>query len=454
MITFLLNLMALVLGYMLCNRFMKRVYVANYRVLFAVLLTGSSLTAVAEETEVAEETAVVEETEVTEETAGLEETTLFEGMESQGTTAEKSTTNLPQWIKNIKFSGYGMLQYQGQDKYENKSNSFKLRLMRLILDGKIGDFDWRVQIQGTSEKGAGEATVSLMDLYAEWVRYKALRVRAGQFKRAFTFENPTHPITQGWYAYADVINQLAAFGDRTGEKSSSGRDIGVQLQGDILPNSEGRALVHYQVGVYNGEGINSRDKDNRKDLIGGFWVMPVKGLRIGASGWMGSHGNMTVGYETVPTGLYVFDANNNKVEQTTQSAITASVPLNRYALSAEYDKDEYTFRAEYIHSQGWGSGVVGSTVVNYNLGDKADGWYAFGIVPVIKSKLHLKARYQTYRKSKEWSTSKTMYEIGANYFFTKNLQLNFEYARVNDRSIANADKHNYNFVDLQLDFRF
>ena len=388
-----------------------------YRMLVAVLLTGSSLTAFAEQT------------------ASVDDAALAEVTEYQSTTAEKPASDLPQWVKNIKFSGYGILQYQGQDKYEDKSNSFKLRLMRLILDGKISDFDWRVQIQGTSEKGAGESTVMLMDLYAEWVRYKELRIRAGQFKRPFTFENPTHPVTQGWYAYADVINQLSAFGDRTGEKSSSGRDIGIQIQGDILPNSEGRALVHYQVGVYNGEGINSRDKDNRKDLIGGFWVMPVKGLRIGASGWMGSHGAMTV------------------INDAGQPAL-ASVPLNRYALSAEYDKDEYTFRAEYIHSQGWGSGVAGNTTVNYTLGDKADGWYAFGIVPVIKSKLHLKGRYQTYRKSKEWSTSKTMYEIGANYFFTKNLQLNFEYAFVNDRSIANADKHNYNFVDLQMAFRF
>ena len=44
-----------------------------------------------------------------------------------------------------------------------------------------------------------------------------------------------------------------------------------------------------------------------------------------------------------------------------------------------------------------------------------------------------------------------MYEIGANYFFNKKLQLNFEYARVNDRTLA---KSNYNFVDLELDFKF
>ena len=28
---------------------------------------------------------------------------------------KKTTIELPQWVKNIKFSGYGMLQYQGMD---------------------------------------------------------------------------------------------------------------------------------------------------------------------------------------------------------------------------------------------------------------------------------------------------------------------------------------------------
>ena len=166
-----------------------------------------------------------------------------------------------------------------------------------------------------------------------------------------------------------------------------------------------------EVGVYNGEGINQKDKDNKKDIIGGLWVMPIQGVRIGAFGWTGSR-----------------DGVGDK---------------NRYCLSAEYDKDEYTFRAEYLHSQGYGS--------NLALGDKADGWYAFGIVPITKSKLHAKARYQCYRDNKEWGRAKTMYEVGFNYFFTKSLQLNFEYARVNDRTL---EKHDYNFVDVELDFRF
>lgn len=327
---------------------------------------------------------------------------------------QQSGVKLPQWVQNIKFSGYGMIQYQAEDKEGGDHNEFNLRLLRLILDGKIGDWAWRVQGQGSANAGPGNATFNLVDLFAEWQKYDEFRVKVGQFKRAFSFENPTHPITQGWYAYAMVINNLVGFGDRTGEKSSGGRDIGIQVQGDLLPNANGRKLLHYQIGVYNGEGINKKDANTQKDVIGGLWVMPVEGLRIGAFGWTGR--------------------------------CEAVGKKNRYAISAEWDKNDYTFRTEYIHSQGYGSDL--------SWGDKADGFYAFGIVPLISKKLYGKARYNLYRRDKTWGNSKTMYEVGLNYLFTPRLQLNAEYARVNDRTIANPDKHNYNFVDVQLDFRF
>ena len=382
----------------------------------ALLLTGLVSTTYAE--------TISEVTDVETATAEVEE--------MQATT-EKATVELPAWVQNIKFSGYGMLQYQGQDPEGNHSNSFNLRLARFILDGKIGDFDWRAQIQGTNATGPGQPTVQLVDLYAEWRKYPEFKIRAGQFKRCFTFENPTHPITQGWRGYADVINKLSAFGDRTGEKSSGGRDIGIQFAGDLFPNANGRRLLHYQIGVYNGEGVNQKDMDNRKDFIGGIWVMPIKGVRIGAFGWTGSRGGM--------------------LDPLTGE--TRSIEKNRYCLSAEYDKDEFTFRAEYIHSQGWGAKSPGNNVreIYYQNGDKADGWYVFGIVPIVKSKLHAKARYQTYRNMKEWSSSVNQVECGLNYFFTKNLELHLEYSHVNDRNLA-ADKHNYNLVDMELDFRF
>ena len=338
---------------------------------------------------------------------------------------DKTTIEIPQWIKDIKLSGYGMVQYQAEDKKDAEHNEFNLRLVRLALDGKISDFQYKVQIQINGNTSSLGSSPRLVDLWTEWQKYDFLRIKAGQFKRSFTLENPMHPITQGFFSYAQAITKLAGMSDRTGEHASNGRDIGIQLQGDFLKNANNRNLLHYQIGVFNGEGINKKDADNRKDIIGGFWVMPVKGMRIGAFGWTGSR---VISY----------------TDPDTKVAYTRSVPKNRYALSADYvTESDWTFRTEYVHSQGYSANLAD--------GDKADAYYALCIAPVIKKKMHVKARYDLYRPTKEWSTSKTYYEIGADYLISKNVQINLEYARVNDRT---ATKHNYNMVDVQLDFRF
>lgn len=346
---------------------------------------------------------------------------------------EKKTIELPAWLNNVKFSGYGMVQYQGLDKENAHENSFNLRLVRLALDGRIQqDWYWKMQLQLNGNTSSLNASPRIVDVFAEWQKYKYFMVKAGQFKRPFTFENPMHPITQGFMSYSQPVSKLAGFSDRTGEQSSNGRDIGVQIQGDFLKDKSGRNLLHYQVGVFNGEGINQKDKDNKKDIIGGVWVMPIQGLRIGAFGWTGTR-YMT----TTQT-----DPNMTSVLGNATISKTESVRKNRYALSAEYALNDWTVRSEYIHSQGFAA--------NKDKGDKADGWYALCIAPIIKNKMHAKARYDCYRDQKTWASSKTYYEVGADYLFNKNLQLNVEYARVNER----ATHQSYNLVDVELDFRF
>lgn len=321
------------------------------------------------------------------------------------------------WLQDMKLSGYGMVQYQASDKEGDKQNTFNLRLVRLALEGRAHqDFYYKAQMQingnafdETSPNKKNTMTIRLVDLFGEWQKYDFFRVKAGQFKRPFTFENPMHPITQGFMSYSQPVSKLAGFSDRTGEHASNGRDIGLQIQGDFL-KLNGRNLLHYQVGVFNGEGINTKDADNRKDIIGGLWVMPIEELRIGAFGWTGSR--------------------------------ASAGSKNRYALSAEYTQNDWTFRTEYVHSQGYGADL--------SKGDKADGYYALCIAPIIEKKLHVKARYDLYRDQKTWGSSKTYYEVGADYLFTKNLQLNIEYARVNER----ASHSSYNLVDAELDIRF
>ena len=198
--------------------------------------------------------------------------------------------NLAQWINNVKLSGYGIIQYQASGKENAKSNSFNLRLARVSLDGRIlDDFYWKAQIQFNGNTSTLGSSPRVVDLFAEWQKYDYFKVKAGQFKRPFTFENPMHPVDQGFMGYSQVISAIAGFSDRAGAHASNGRDIGVQIQGDFLKNANGRNLLHYQVGVFNGQGTNMADVDQQKDIIGGVWVMPVKGMRLGAFGWRGSY---------------------------------------------------------------------------------------------------------------------------------------------------------------------
>ena len=188
-------------------------------------------------------------------------------------------------FSDIKFSGYIMTQYQYSSQENAESNSFNVRMARLSLEGRIlKDFYWKTQIQFNGNTSTLGNSPRVVDAFAEWQKFPFFKVKIGQYKRPFTFENPMNPIDQGFMSYAQNVNKLAGFSDRVGEHASNGRDIGLQFQGDFIKNAAGRNLVHYQIGVFNGQGINVKDVDQRKDVIGGLWVMPVSGLRIGAFG--------------------------------------------------------------------------------------------------------------------------------------------------------------------------
>ena len=348
-----------------------------------------------------------------------------------------------QAMSDVKFSGYVMSQFQASDQEDKESNSFNIRMVRMSLEGRLmQDFYWKVQLQANGNTSNLGSSPRMVDAFAEWQKYDAFKIKAGQFKRPFTFENPMHPVTQGFMGYSQNVSKLSGFNDRVGEHASNGRDIGVQIQGDFAKAADGHNFIHYQVGVFNGQGTGQKDVDQRKDVIGGVWLAPIKGLRIGAFGWTGSYARK---------GTWTENGN--------EKSGVRSLGKNRYALSAEYAANDWTVRSEYIHSQGYGFSKTFSTGketdcnINYNAGNRADGFYALMIAPIISKKLYAKARYDMYRPRAEWSTSKTNYEIGVNYWIGKSIMIAAEYVRVNDRSLA-ADKHNYNMVDVEFDVKF
>ena len=385
---------------------------------------------------------------------------------------QKQTIEIPSWLSNVKLSGYGMTQYQYSGQKDAESNSFNIRMARISLEGRIaGDFYWKTQIQFNGNTSTLGSSPRMVDLFAEWQKYEYFKVKIGQFKNPFTFENPMHPIDQGFMGYSQNVSKLAGFSDRAGEHASNGRDIGLQFQGDFLKNANGRNLLHYQIGVFNGQGTNTKDVDQQKNVIGGVWVMPVSGMRIGAFGWTGSYarkgtwnddeqGNII--YEKDAAGNSVLDKEGKPVKETFSG--TRKLSQNRYAFSFEYKQNGWTVRSEYIHSTGK---AFAKSINNFNdanakdcnlnakIGDKAQGVYGLVIAPLAQlpknSRIDVKARYDMYQPNGKSNMQRTQYEAGLNFHIGKRISILTEYALINDKTLA---KHNYSMADAEICFRF
>ena len=78
-------------------------------------------------------------------------------------------TKLPSWLSQVKLSGYALTQYQYSGQENAKANSFNLRIVRAVLDGRIADdFYWKMQVQLNGNTTTNTLSPRLVDLFAEW----------------------------------------------------------------------------------------------------------------------------------------------------------------------------------------------------------------------------------------------------------------------------------------------
>jgi len=293
---------------------------------------------------------------------------------------------------------------------------FGVRLIRAYVDGSIyNDFKYRLQVEING-------TPHVKDFYLEWAKYSFFSVKMGQFKRAFTFENPYNPWDVGVGDYSLLVKKLAGMGDYCGEASMGGRDLGIQVQGDFMPIGEDKHnLFHYQLGLYNGNGINKVDNNSQKDLIGTFQVQPIKDLYIGVFGWKGnwSDGNVTV-------------------------------DRNRISAGFKYEHNFWTARAEWAKGFGHRVSDYDEATDTWNGTGEADAFYATIGVPV-KNWLKVYAKMDQYRSQATSETAHSIYSLATNFRLHKNLNFQIEYRHHNDKTLASP---NYNEIWFQSYVRF
>ena len=328
--------------------------------------------------------------------------------------------HITKYVSAPKFGGYVIGKYGYSSKDNADENGFECRLVRMYVSGTIlRDFKYRVQMELKNP--------AMRDYTLEWVRWKELQVKVGQFKRCFTYDNPSHPWDLGLGNYSQMGQYMTALimEDPSGEPGQNGRDLGFQLQGDILPvGKDQHRLFRYQAAVYNGNGQNKKDNNKQKDWIGNIQVQPIKDLYIGLFGWTGTY--------TGANGI--------------------SARRNRWALGTIYEHDDWSFRAEYAHHSGHNVNDFDTETQTWREGSscRADGWYLALGVP-ITSWLRVYGTYDAYRKDATFSSMKSIYGICPNFELHKNLKFQVQYNYINDRTSAD---HNYHELWAQTYVRF
>lgn len=328
--------------------------------------------------------------------------------------------SLTDYASTPKFGGYFIGKYSYTDQEgKNGGDGFTQRFIRAYVDGSIlTDFKYRIQIQ------MNNASFHMKDFYVEWAKYAEFQVKVGQYKRAFTFENPYNPWDVGLGDYSQVVRKLAGISDRNGESAScGGRDQGIQIQGDLFPSkTDGHRYLHYQFQLMNGQGINTADANKNKDLLGSLQFQPIKGLWIGLFGWTGKY-----------------------------TANSVTVKRNRWAASVKLEKDGWSGRAEYVRSKGFKIDDYDTALGSFSGSDKSDGWYATVGVP-FTDWLKVYVKYDAYRDYAENSTMRTMYSVSPNFQLHKNLMFQLQYNYVVDKT-SGADQR-YNEIWAEAYVRF
>lgn len=313
---------------------------------------------------------------------------------------EKKVTTLDKIVEKLpKMSGFINTQYTYSD---DGTSTVQIRRARLDFKGDLSKYvDYRLQVDFASSP-------KIVDAFIRFKITPYFNVQIGQFKVPFTLENPYAPLKLEAIDNAQVITYLSGFNNGFNKDNSGmGRDLGLTIYGGFI-KKDGFNVIDYTLGVFNGNGVNTKDNNKKKDFAGRLEIHPIKALTLAASFY---NGRMN-GYTNT----------------------TEIMPKNKYAFSIRYDDTKYLFRAEYLRGKS-DLGAVSSSGAPTTT--TTDGYYAI-IGYWIKGKVCPLLRYDTYRKDVLAENGRsTFYMAGIDYWPWKFVRMQLNYTL---KDIQSKDK--------------
>ena len=346
-------------------------------------------------------------------------------MSSQYAMGQQKSGQDIDWMKEltsrITFNGYAQGGWSYQNMNGRETNSYNLKRTLLWAKARITD-RWSFLFMH-------DFSSVVQEFYTDFcvTNDKSLSVRLGQFKHSYTMENPLSPTQLELIdVYSQAVLYLAGEGPDPLNGVNYGRDQGLMVYGDLFSD-----VLHYELALMSGQGINRKDNNNQKDFIAKLELRPFQGFRLVGSGYVGT-GNAV--------GTAAWNPDIKVGDNYTRNRYSAGVEYKTRSYSAARFKEARpaSVRAEWL---GGKDGNVGSR-----------GGYVTACIPVYDA-LDIVASGETFdRNTSVDGWDQTNMTLGVQYWFYKKCRLQLQYTRcLCGEKISSND---YNWLQAQVQVAF
>ncbi|MFH1339143.1 MAG: porin [Candidatus Omnitrophota bacterium] len=304
-------------------------------------------------------------------------------------------------VPNIKLFGFSHI-WARYDKTRGPNYGEDLTVARARV-GLRGDLVSNINYTVLTEWGrlTFNDPVTLLDA---WVNFKVnpgLNIKIGQFWYMFTLSGTEILPKIPFIIRPEVIDGIWL---PMGRKGSYGYDKGIEIRGN---SEEGILPWGYIFSITTGTGLNKLEDNDKKDFAGRVWFEPLKGLRLGASGFRGW----------------------SRVEMTSDLGRMDKEDISEYAYGFELSYNQKYFRiiSEYLkaHYDGF-LRQEGAEIFSLST-QKPWGWYAmFGWKPLPN--IEIPVRYAWYENDSTMSdTGLSTVTLGLTWYIKGDNNIKFNY---------------------------
>ena len=306
----------------------------------------------------------------------------------------KTDGDSPDWLADvatrIKLHGYAQGWYTAQHAGGKNSNSFLCKRTLLWANAQITDrwsFLFMHDFNSVVQEYYTDFRISNNNM---------LTVRFGQFKHGLSYENPLSPTAMETIdVYSEGVTYLTGCGSDPMNGVQYGREQGIAIYGETNDKR-----FRYEIDVLNGSGINTKDKDNLKNVVGRLEYRPTKGLNLCVTGQLG-HGNSLVSNPIFNPTI-------------TQGEI---YKRNRWTAGFDYKSTPFNVHGEYLEGK---DGTVTSR-----------GAYLTGSIAIVPQKWDIVASYDYFNFNTDQKMDMHKAVAGIQYWFFKKCRFQVQYVYKN-----------------------